>query len=106
MKSTLSTNLKPHEMDVQEAPPKPPIPPAPLSSSSSSASENASGKQNDVEAKPALSDLPLFISGALDEKSDSGKIGDGLTNLTTPTFIGNATPGATATLTINGTPIH
>ncbi|WP_392421772.1 Ig-like domain-containing protein [Edwardsiella piscicida] len=104
VKSTLSTNLKPHEMDVQEAPPKPPIPPAPLSSSSSSASENASGKQNDVEAKPALSDLPLFISGALDEKSDSGKIGDGLTNLTTPTFIGNATPGATATLTINGTP--
>ncbi|VDZ81405.1 large repetitive protein [Salmonella bongori] len=39
----------------------------------------------------------------MDAKWDSGKKGDGITNITTPTFSGNATPDATASLIIDKT---
>ncbi|CAH7353464.1 conserved hypothetical protein [Vibrio chagasii] len=43
-----------------------------------------------------------WIDGGLDPDSDSGEVGDDLTNDNKPVFSGNGEAGATVTLTING----
>ncbi|EBP3476451.1 Ig-like domain repeat protein, partial [Salmonella enterica subsp. arizonae] len=99
-KQELSKNLKPAEEEVVNNVPAPPAtPPVPPASSSSSSSEQA---EKALEPLPTP-EVPLFITGQLDAKADSGKTGDGITNITTPTFTGNATPGATASLIIDKT---
>ncbi|ECE6272851.1 Ig-like domain repeat protein [Salmonella enterica subsp. diarizonae] len=99
-KQELSKNLKPAEEEVVNNAPTPPAtPPVPPASSSSSSSEQA---EKALEPLPTP-EVPLFITGQLDAKADSGKTGDGITNITTPTFTGNATPGATASLIIDKT---
>lgn len=95
----LSKQLKPNEIEVPDASASVPTPQAPPVSSSSS-SDSSSGQPEEIIAPPKQDPL-LFIDGKLDEKSDSGRVGDNLTNVNTPTFIGRATPGTTASLTIN-----
>ncbi|EKO1001821.1 Ig-like domain repeat protein, partial [Salmonella enterica subsp. enterica] len=46
--------------------------------------------------------LPPRVTVQLAPDSDSGVIGDAITNHSTPTFIGNATPGCLIVLVING----
>ncbi|EDX9485526.1 Ig-like domain repeat protein [Salmonella enterica] len=95
----LAKNLKPAEEAVVNnvsAPSATPLPPA---SSSSSSSEQMEKTQEPLPTP----EVPLFITGKLAVKTDSGKTGDSITNIATPTFTGNATPGATASLIINKT---
>lgn len=99
-KQEVSKNLKPAEEDVQNSVATPPPPPPASSSSSSSSSGEPAEK---TQAPLPTQETPLFITGKLDAKTDSGKTGDGITNIANPTFSGNATPGATASLIINKT---
>lgn len=95
----LAKNLKPAEEAVVNnvsAPPATPLSPASSSSSSGEQMEK-------TQAPLPTPEVPLFIIGKLAAETDSGKTGDSITNITTPTFTGNATPGATASLIINKT---
>jgi hypothetical protein len=53
-------------------------------------------------ASAATGDVPAPSTPALTAASDSGTLGDGLTNVTAPSFTGTTTPGSTVTLTVDG----
>lgn len=95
----LAKNLKPAEEAVVNDVSTPPATPLSSASSSSSSSE----PMEKTQALLPTPEVPLFITGKLSAEADSGKTGDRITNITTPTFTGNATPGATASLIINKT---
>ncbi|MBS4018836.1 MAG: retention module-containing protein, partial [Dechloromonas sp.] len=59
----------------------------------------------DLGAAPAdvLDTVPLTLSAELDPASDSGILGDNITNDNTPGIIGTSKPGASITVTMPGT---
>ncbi|MBZ3682350.1 MULTISPECIES: Ig-like domain-containing protein [Providencia] len=77
-------------------------PPAPVAmpisvSSSSTQSANKPPAASQID-KPITQ---VFIQGKLSEESDSGKKGDNITHINTPTFTGVVSPDSQAYLTIN-----
>ncbi|WP_370602687.1 Ig-like domain-containing protein (plasmid) [Citrobacter cronae] len=96
----LSKKLKPSDTEV---PNEIPLQATPSSSATTSSSSSSSDIPQPKEIEPLpKSESLLFITGKLDADSDSGKKNDSITNINKPTFIGNATPGSTASLVING----
>lgn len=97
----LSEQLSPEDMVVQVSSPQTASKPISISGSSSSSSSQIT-KQESVQESAEQKQTLLFITGALDESSDSGMLNDGVTNITQPVLAGKATPGMTAELMFDG----
>ncbi|MBU5388914.1 Ig-like domain-containing protein [Citrobacter cronae] len=96
----LSKKLKPSDTEVPNEIPLQATPSGSATTASSSSSSDLP-QQKEIESIPKSESL-LFITGKLDADSDTGKKNDSITNINKPTFTGNATPGGTASLVING----
>ncbi|EEK8194072.1 Ig-like domain repeat protein, partial [Salmonella enterica subsp. enterica serovar Javiana] len=96
----LSKKLKPSDTEVPNEIPLQATPSGSATTASSSSSSDIP-QQKEIESLPKSESL-LFITGKLDADSDTGKKNDSITNINKPTFTGNATPGSTASLVING----
>ncbi|HHC6465482.1 TPA: Ig-like domain-containing protein [Vibrio parahaemolyticus] len=94
----LSQQLRPGEQVVDASAEQTEVKPA------SSSSDAASSGSSDVipNENKGESDSLLFISGALDQASDTGSKGDAITSVQKPIFSGMATPTGVAVLIING----
>nr|WP_182028029.1 Ig-like domain-containing protein [Vibrio parahaemolyticus] len=94
----LSQQLRPGEQVVDASAEQTEVKPA------SSSSDAASSGSSDVipNENKGESDSLLFISGALDQASDTGPKGDAITSVQKPIFSGMATPTGVAVLIING----
>ena len=88
-------------MVVQVSTPQTASKPSSVSGSSSSSSSQVT-KQESVQESTEQKQTLLFITGALDESSDSGTLNDGVTNISQPVLAGKATPGMTAELMFDG----
>ena len=97
----LSEQLSPEDMVVQVSTPQTASKPSSVSGSSSSSSSQVT-KQESVQESAEPKQTLLFITGALDESSDSGQSNDGVTNITQPVLVGKATPGMIAELMFDG----
>ncbi|EOJ9933968.1 TPA: Ig-like domain repeat protein [Escherichia coli] len=97
----LSEQLRPEDMVVQVSTPQTASKPSSVSGSSSSSSSQVT-KQESVQESTEQKQTLLFITGALDESSDSGTLNDGVTNISQPVLAGKATPGMTAELMFDG----
>ncbi|WP_273846473.1 Ig-like domain-containing protein [Providencia rettgeri] len=85
------------DSDLTFSPPSAPVAMPTSSSSSSTQSANKPSATPQI-AKPMAQ---VFIQGKLSEESDSGKKGDNITNINTPTFMGVVSLDSQAYLTIN-----
>ncbi len=64
--------------------------------------DKAGNKSDSVENTFSIKTEPTLEIDGLDSGSDSGIVGDNITNVKTPTLSGKAAPGANITLLING----
>lgn len=94
----LSQQLRPDEQKVEAASSQT----ADKPDSSSSSSDSSSKEEAKESVQAELNQPVLFISGNLDNLTDTGLVGDAITSTQKPTFTGSATPGAEAVLLING----
>ncbi|MFV8440463.1 Ig-like domain-containing protein, partial [Vibrio owensii] len=82
---------------------KPSLPQEEVLPSSDGDSDSASSPEPPSTIVPPTETLDIFISGGLSKDSDSGKAGDGITNISKPTFEGKTLPDVSVSLTIGGT---
>ncbi|EPQ5230300.1 Ig-like domain-containing protein [Providencia stuartii] len=83
--------------DLSFSPPPAPVA-TPISTSSSSSQSANKPATAPLISKPIT---PVFIQGKLSEESDSGRKGDNITHINTPTLTGVVSPDSQAYLTIN-----